>query len=366
MRLLKNSALLAAGLVVALNAAAQSPETESRIYINPAIGYQDFDHIRDLAGEELLSIGGEYRFGEHWATELRWMESDPESDLDGSNVDLTQISLDAIYYWGRGDNNFDPYFAAGVGHAEFDGDTSTDQETQYDLGVGVRYWLNQNWSLKADTKLIYGGDDDTIDRLFTLGLSYAFGDTKKAVVVLDADNDGVVDADDQCPNTPAGAAVDARGCALDTDGDGVADYKDNCPATPAGREVDSKGCKLVLMRSVEMTLNVNFASNSDVVTDANMADIEKVASFMGRYTGVAVVVEGHTDNTGNADYNESLSQRRADAVIAVLVERFNIDASRLSAKGFGESQPIAGNDTQEGRLTNRRVVAVMKAEVEEK
>ena len=336
---------------------------EGNWYLSPAIGYQDFDSDRDLDGEPLLSIGAEYRYGEHWASEIRIMDSSP--DGDNGDVDLLQYGIDGIYYFGRMDK-FDPYAAVGIGHAEFDGDNGEDNETQYDAGVGFRYAFTEKWSLKADAKVIYGHDDDTQDTLLLVGLSYAFDGAARQSEPVDgdADADGVADSKDQCPNTPTGASVDANGCALDSDSDGVPDYKDECPDTPAGRQVDERGCKFVLTSTEEIAINVNFATDSSEVTEAYMAEVEKAANFLKQYADVTAVIEGYTDDTGKASYNESLSQRRADAVMAVLVERFGIAADRLTAKGYGEAKPIESNDSKVGRAANRRVVAVIKAEVE--
>ena len=184
---------------------------------------------------------------------------------------------------------------------------------------------------------------------------------------LDRDNDGVPDHKDQCPDSKAGVGVDDSGCAIDndTDKDGVANNVDQCANTPAGRQVDAKGCKFVLTRTEEMSVNINFASNSNNVEQDEYPEIEKVATFLNKYGDVSTVIEGHTDDRGAASYNLNLSQSRANAVRNVLIERYGIAASRVTAKGFGEAQPFETNDTKAGRLANRRVVAVMKATISE-
>ena len=181
----------------------------------------------------------------------------------------------------------------------------------------------------------------------------------------DTDGDGVDDTMDRCANTPVGVVVNAAGCPLDTDGDGVADYKDKCPQTPAGRQVDETGCKFVLTRTEQVRMEVNFALNSAEIPAQYLPEIAKVAEFLKRFGGVSAVIEGHSDSSGADAYNKTLSQRRADAVKAALVTRYGINASRLTAIGYGEERPIASNDTREGRRENRRVVAVLKAEVSE-
>ncbi|WP_106478268.1 OmpA family protein [Phytohalomonas tamaricis] len=198
----------------------------------------------------------------------------------------------------------------------------------------------------------------------------------------DSDNDGVPDDRDQCPGTPAGVAVDASGCPLDTDGDGVADYLDQCPGTPAGVEVDSKGCPLdsdadgvpdfkdqcpntpagtkvnALGCPANLVLrDVNFKFDSAELTGNAEQILNGVADKLAANENVRVRLEGHTDSVGSEQYNQQLSQRRADAVKNYLASH-GVDASRIETKGFGESRPVASNDTAEGRAQNRRTEVV--------
>ncbi|MDJ0805306.1 MAG: OmpA family protein [Gammaproteobacteria bacterium] len=172
---------------------------------------------------------------------------------------------------------------------------------------------------------------------------------------LDSDGDGVVDAKDKCPGTPAGAKVDANGCALDSDGDGVADYKDQCPGTPAGAKVDTKGCaSQIILR------NVNFELNSNQLTTESMVILDGVASSLKSRADISgIQVIGHTDSSGSAAYNQTLSEKRAQAVADYLVSQ-GVESGSLSSKGMGESQPIADNSTSEGRASNRRVELQVK------
>ena len=165
----------------------------------------------------------------------------------------------------------------------------------------------------------------------------------------DSDGDGVIDALDKCPNTPKGAPVDAVGCSLDSDGDGVFDYNDQCPDTPAGVSVDVYGCP------TKLTLNINFGFDSTTVGPEFDSDLAKAAQCINDYPGNEVLIEGHTDSIGSEAYNQKLSEQRADAVKNRLMEMFDVDASRMITKGFGESMPIADNDSEGGRAMNRRV-----------
>ena len=178
---------------------------------------------------------------------------------------------------------------------------------------------------------------------------------------LDSDGDGVYDYQDKCPGTPAGATVDSLGCPLDSDGDGVYDYLDKCPSTPAGARVDENGCPIILKETVSIELKIEFDLNRADIRPEFHGQLKKVADFMKTYPETTVRIEGHTDDAGPDQYNLQLSQKRAESVRQYLINNFSIAPERLSAKGFGESRPIASNTTREGRRKNRRVVAVIYA-----
>ena len=173
----------------------------------------------------------------------------------------------------------------------------------------------------------------------------------------------MTDDRDQCPDTPRGVAVDSVGCPLDSDGDGVPDYKDRCPDTPAGTAVDELGCHDIVE---QVKLDVRFPLNSSVVDASYLDDVKRVADFLKQYPKLTVTIEGHTDSQGTDSYNQTLSDRRAANVADVLVNRFGIERSRVSHRGYGETKPAASNDTAEGRAHNRRVVAVVRTTVSAK
>jgi len=112
---------------------------------------------------------------------------------------------------------------------------------------------------------------------------------------------------------------------------------------------------------VTIVLNVEFDTDKAVVKDKYRDEIKKVADFMKTYPKTTAVIEGHTDNVGTAEYNQKLSDARANSVRQYLINNFGIKASRLTAVGYGLTKPIASNNTEEGRQENRRVQAVIKA-----
>jgi OOP family OmpA-OmpF porin len=111
---------------------------------------------------------------------------------------------------------------------------------------------------------------------------------------------------------------------------------------------------------VTINLNVEFDTDKAVVKDKYRNEIKKVADFMKKYPNTTAVIEGHTDNTASAEYNQKLSEARANSVKHYLINNFGIKASRLSSVGYGLTKPIASNSTEEGKQKNRRVQAVIK------
>lgn len=180
------------------------------------------------------------------------------------------------------------------------------------------------------------------------------------VILVDTDGDGVTDDKDMCPGTPRGAPVDAKGCPLDSDGDGVPDYLDKCPGTKAGAKVDKDGCE-IMMKPMAKTEKV--VIDNILLFDFDSAELKEgstdvldnsYAKFKGNDAVKSVTITGHTDSSGPDAYNQGLSERRANSVRDYLISQ-GADASKLQARGAGESQPAFGNDTKAGRAMNRRV-----------
>ncbi len=241
-------------------------------------------------------------------------------------------------------------------------------------------------ALRGEVRNVHNHDESLNDQLALLGLEFSpAGAVQAAPAPLpepepapveelaaepepvieapaDSDGDGVTDDLDKCPNTPAGVQVGKAGCPLDADKDGVPDYLDKCPDTAAGVVVDDAGCPKMLTETISKQLSVTFDSGKAVVKDEFKAEIAEVAALLKQYPTTSAEIQGHTDSSGNKALNEKLSQQRADAVMAVLVNEMGVDASRVTATGYGPSQPVADNATAEGRAKNRRVVAIISGE----
>lgn len=106
------------------------------------------------------------------------------------------------------------------------------------------------------------------------------------------------------------------------------------------------------------THGILFDTNSDEIQPASEATLKEIGDMLTQHPDLKLTIEGHTDNVGKAVANMTLSQKRADAVKQYLVDTFHVDASRLQTKGYGDTKPVASNDTDAGRQQNRRVELV--------
>ena len=348
-------------------ATSASADNHSGLELTAGWNQMNWDNHRELKAHSGILGAVGYRFDSPWGIEFGMIKNDPNMKKTLTEVETTQYYLDGLYHFNT-ESSIQPFILAGVGKAKFKTDAMSDTDQSYNVGAGVKAYLTDYFLVRADTRAIRGHDDGDVDYAVNLAATFLIGErSSKPVAVAaaaapsDADKDGVPDTQDACPQTPAGVKVDARGCPLDTDRDGVADYQDQCPGTEAGLKVDTKGCAIELAEAVEIKLNVRFDNNASVVKPEYNAEIGDVAKFMNSYANTSVEVQGHTDSRGSDSYNQSLSQRRADAVRLVLINEFGIDASRVTAVGYGEAQPVADNETAAGREQNRRVVASIQS-----
>ncbi len=263
---------------------------------------------------------------------------------NGNDTDYgTRFGLDAIY------KIEDTGIYAFAGVKRFN---NVKSYNAVNLGLGYNLDISDRFSLYSEAVVYRDVDYGFTDQGFKVGVKYAFGDVKKSPVVKEAVYQEV-----------AAIPVVATVILADTDNDGINDKQDNCKNTPANVKVDSSGCPLFLDTAVDVDLNVAFENNSSQIKAETMNDIQRLADFMKEYKNTSVVIEGHSSAAGSAKYNLALSQKRADAVKSLLINKFDIEENRLSAKGFGETQLISKGNTAADHELNRRVMAKIEATV---
>jgi OOP family OmpA-OmpF porin len=248
---------------------------------------------------------------------------------------------------------------------------SSDTDPILHAGLGTKVALGDRWGLRLDLRASgplhlteetpYGGPDFEL----LAGPYFTFGAVETPPVVPpvpDSDGDGVPDPQDSCPQEAEDrdAFADTDGCPeLDNDADGVPDASDKCPGQPETRNgfEDADGCPdelpPALKRFSGVIEGITFAPGKARILRRSFPTLNKAAQVLKEFPEIRLEVAGHTDNKGKASYNQTLSQRRADAVKKYLVGK-GIDAARLTAVGYGMDRPLGANDTTAGRARNRR------------
>lgn len=173
--------------------------------------------------------------------------------------------------------------------------------------------------------------------------------------IPDRDKDGINDEEDKCPDVAGLARY--QGCPIpDTDGDGVNDEEDKCinekgPASNFGCPVISEE---IIKRVNVAAKNVFFSTGSYKLLSKSYSKLNDVVSILNENPSYKVQIDGHTDSQGDDAKNQTLSENRAASVKAYLVSK-GVDEGRLSSTGYGETKPVADNKTAAGRAKNRRV-----------
>lgn len=287
----------------------------------------------------IYGLGLGYNFNKNWGIEAFGLYS-PSLNDDGVlpnwtglanppsyNNDITMARISALYHFDTG-TKFTPYVSLGVGGQWIARDRpgyNNYSSFAINGAIGFKIFFNEVIALRLEFNDAYG-----------------FAETQEARF-----------------NAPAAMAgllfqVGANPACRDEDSDGVCDTLDKCPGTPAGYRVNADGCPI----TVEIRMDIKFDFDKAVVKTNYLPEVKKVADFLNAHPGSVAVVEGHTDSRGNDDYNQKLSERRANAVRDTLISDFGVSPGKVTAVGYGESRPIATNDTDAGRAENRRVVGV--------
>ena len=362
--------LLVAGTLLGAN--------DYKYEISPMIGYNVTEGNIGIKDDGHFTGGVELQYNypnSKIAAELSVLYSPDANYIGNKDTSITRTLINGVYTFDAL-SNLTPFAKIGAGYEFVSNEVKNYNEDGLvlDVGTGFKVPLTENWALKAEA--IYLAKVDNRHNRYSdnnfiglVGLTYSFGAQKvqavpevveveeKEIVVIekpkvDSDHDGVFDEMDKCPDTPAGVQVDAQGCKLflDDDKDGVENSLDKCPNTPVGAAVNADGCPQTL------NLSINFENNSYQVKEASLPKIEEFANFLKKYKNYTAEIMGYTDSRGSQTYNKKLSQKRADEVKKLLIEK-GVEASRLTAIGMGELNPIASNETTEGRALNRRIEA---------
>jgi OOP family OmpA-OmpF porin len=243
------------------------------------------------------------------------------------------------------------YGLAGIGYQDVTQELDKHQDSAlFNYGIGLRYDIPYyGIAVKGDIRHLIAIKENQNDIMYTLGLGMPLGKKYKDSQIVAKTPELVKEPTKVIfeEKVPLDVVVND-----DDDNDGVINKLDKCPNTSAGVKVNKDGCVDT------MNLNINFDNNSVEIKSMYQNKLSQFANMMNENKTMTAVIEAHTDSKGSDAYNQTLSDRRAISVVNAL-KSYGIQSSRLRAIGYGETQPIATNDTEKGKTQNRRVTALI-------
>ncbi|SLJ83648.1 OmpA family protein [Psychrobacter sp. DAB_AL43B] len=367
-------------IALALFAITAAPlAANAGVTISPLLlGYHYSEGASDEQAET-MGAGGVYKENGLYTGAALGIELTPSTQFQVeygvSNTDAVNdagtISLDAEQemisgnfligfeeFSGYTDNAFKPYVLVGAGQSKIEVEDAAgnfvtgSKDTIGNLGLGAMYRINNALSLRGEARAIHNFDENWWEGMALAGLEVVLGGHLAPTVAVPPMEEPNV-------QTPPIVVIESD---LDSDGDGVPDSIDACPGTPMNVVVDERGCPVPvdITDELKMELRVFFDNDKSAIKAQYQPEIAKVAEKMREYPNSTARVEGHASKTGpSARYNQRLSEARAVAVKSMLTNEFGIAPNRLSTVGYGYDQPIADNNTEEGRAMNRRVYAII-------
>lgn len=351
------------------------------------------DLVAQGVDPEGLRIDFDYRDGDAWAALPEGMtENEAENSVDHSLLNEIEVHVTGRTAGAASDTGSDAEAASDTG-----ADAASGSEASSDSGTAPETGAAALGSTDVDVEVVDGdirlvGEVLTEEQRDTLvdAAAAAFGADRVVDELTVVERDPAVDGADArivaleeaisrlAGTTTATASLSDTALTVDASGDDdLASRLDDLiaetaplettvtvePSTGSASGADTGVVDPETIDALQTDLdaladairaNVTFATGSDVL-DASATDtLDEVVAAMERHPGPAVEISGHTDNTGNADRNRSLSQARAESVVAYVIDQ-GIDPARLSARGAGADEPIADNDSSDGRAQNRRV-----------
>lgn len=348
------SSLAAAGLALAATQALA--DADQPWHITGQVGGMKLDSARNTRDDDVWwSVGFGRFFGNNFSLDLEYDE------FSGTYRDYNVVAPGATFdQWGLstwglmgryhfGDSAVRPFIAAGMGYTSHRSVLDEDGNLAPSLGLGLSGKIAKHWSARAQVLWRRDMDGSSLsersgsgfsDYIYSIGLSFDFGG-KEPPPPPPARSE---------PPPPPPPPPNP-----DLDGDGVPNERDKCPNTRPGAVVDLDGCEVEAVIELQ---GVYFDFDKATIKPEGKVVLNEAAALLQKHERVVVEVAGHTDSTGSDAYNQGLSERRANAVKDYLTSK-GVKASRLTARGYGESRPVASNDTKEGRAENRRVELIV-------
>ena len=308
---MRNTAVIVSALLLSVSLNAASEDSDGNVYLgfslsSLALDSERVDGVPTRSPGHTSKIGRlllGYQFNDRWSADLSF-----GTDFS-DNVDTNQFAVNGYRFFGE--KKWKPYISAGLSSFSID-DASVDQTEQIQAGLGISGDLTDKLELRVGYQHFFEfGDESYNDDAVTIGLNWHF--RKPAAVAV-------------AQSTP----------------------EPQPESVPKQKEV---------VDTFELLVQFDF-DKSDIKSVFKQ-QFDEIAGVLQESPNITMTVEGHTCWIGTEEYNMGLSQRRADAVKAKFIQDYGISADRISIEGYGESRPIADNNTKAGRESNRRAIAVI-------
>ncbi|GFO59529.1 membrane protein [Geomonas silvestris] len=334
--------------MLALSGLAHAGERAGAFSFSPYVGGYSFDEEQALRRNRMvygLRLG--YDWTDSFATELVGNYINAEEFPGGHDRSTWSYRLDFLYNF-MPQAAMVPYIAAGAGgiHFEYPKNQTGDlSEVTANVGGGVKFFMTDSIALRADARYLWDFSNENwrheaFNNIeYSLGFTFLFGGARPA-------------AASAAETTPAPAERAPAQPAAEQPATGAPAGEAPLGPVPAAEPTPGhyKYC---------VTMNIEFDIDRANVRPEYREQVAKVGNFMKKYPTTTAVIEGHTDNVGTYNHNMELSQQRAENVVSYLVDNFGIDRSRLTAKGYGFTRPVADNSTEAGKQKNRRIEAII-------
>jgi OOP family OmpA-OmpF porin len=324
---------------------ALAANREAEFSFSPVVGGgYTFDSRQHIDTAPVFGVRAGYNFTDHVGVEALFDYANSSTDIGSKNVNMFRYGGEVLYHFFP-EKQFVPYLAAGFSGVDFNS-TVPQSESRgiFDYGIGAKYYLSDAFALRADLRhLITTASSPKHNVEYTIGAYIPFGGVAKAANPVVVAPVAVTP-----PPPPPSAAVAAKPAPVAAPAAVAEPVKQPAPYVATVQRLCNKPA----------ILNINFDFDKSDIKPQYYSELKIDGDFLKEFPGSTGAISGHTDSTGLPDYNQKLSELRANSVKKYLVEKFGVDAARLSTKGYGETKPIDSNDTAAGRARNRRIEAV--------
>lgn len=407
----KASVMLMAGSILAMATVASAGNKGGAFSVSPVIGGITFEGVLELETTPLFGGRLGYNFTDSLGIEALFDYTKTKSNIDNSTSDFYRYGGDILYHF-MPENKFVPYFAIGYGGMNFNEASprvaSDDTEGVFDYGLGAKYFVTDDVAWRADVRHLVNDDYQAVE--YTVGLYIPFGGAPAVARLADPPPPPAPVAKPLPPLPPPAPLVKLTAApASVTKGETstlswTSQNAESCDIQPDVGSVMPNGSKIVTLdkdtlymavckgeggtaKSIATVtvseppapvvpvvkprdtpaairfcnkpaiLMINFDTDKYNIKPQYHNELKTVGDFLKEFPESKGVIEGHTDSSHTREYNQKLSERRANSVKEYIIKNFGIDPGRIASKGYGEDKPIATNKTKEGKGKNRRIVA---------